>query len=312
MVQFWDSIPDHLKDWVRTLMTGSCPYFSLHKLTVQQALAQQVFFTASAPLSGKYVNISPKGLPSSTFSIFDANHAAYIDATGSGSETISHVYENGRVTIMFCSFATLPRIMRFFCMGKVVEWDAPEFEPLLKKMGKTRIDGARAVILLDIFKVCRCRLTGCCCYSLLRKVQTSCGFGVPFLTAESETKDSTSPKELEIEPVLKDREMMGHWASRKIETNTLLEYQAQNNSSSLDGCPGMRSAMREHGERVWLKLGIAAMRRVFAQQWALTIGFLFGLLQAIIMSAYLGQEALKVGFLVGVFIAIFKVVSKVY
>lgn len=63
------------------------------------------------------------------------------------------MYENGRVTIMFCSFAKSPRIMRFFCMGKVVEWDAPGFEPLLKRMEKKTIEGARAVILLDVFKV---------------------------------------------------------------------------------------------------------------------------------------------------------------
>lgn len=122
-------------------------------LTIRQALQQQVFFTASAPLTGKHVNISPKGLPSATFKIFDPNHAAYVDATGSGSETISHVYENGRITIMFCSFAKSPRIMRFFCMGTVVEWDDPKFDSLLKKMGKERIEGARAVILLDVFKV---------------------------------------------------------------------------------------------------------------------------------------------------------------
>lgn len=118
-----------------------------------QALEQQVFFTASAPLAGRHVNISPKGLPSSTFTIFDPNHAAYVDGTGSGCETISHVYENGRITIMFCSFLTMPRIMRFFCMGKIVEWDQPEFEPLIRKMGKESIQGARAIILLDVFKV---------------------------------------------------------------------------------------------------------------------------------------------------------------
>lgn len=38
-------------------------------------------------------------------------------------------------------------------MGKVVEWDDPRFEGLLKRMGKERIEGARAVILLDVFKV---------------------------------------------------------------------------------------------------------------------------------------------------------------
>jgi hypothetical protein len=114
------------------------------RLTILQALQQQTFLTASAPLTGKHVNISPKGLPSATFKIFDPNHAAYVDATGSGSETISQVYENRRITIMFCSFAKSPRIMRFFCMGSVVEWDSPRFEPFLRKMGKGRIEGAKS------------------------------------------------------------------------------------------------------------------------------------------------------------------------
>lgn len=43
--------------------------------------------------------------------------------------------------------------MRFFCTGKVVEWDQPLFEPLIGKMGMEKIQGARAVILLDVFKV---------------------------------------------------------------------------------------------------------------------------------------------------------------
>jgi hypothetical protein len=133
MPKFYDSISDDLAAW---------------------ALKQPVFFTASAPLAGKHVNISPKGLPSSTFSILlSSNSAAYVDATGSACETISHVYENGRVTIMFCSFGAVPRIMRFFCRGSVVEWDQPEFGALLARMGKKRIDGARAVIKLDVFKV---------------------------------------------------------------------------------------------------------------------------------------------------------------
>ena len=132
MAIFYDLITDDLREW---------------------ALKQQIFYTASAPLVGRHVNISPKGLPSATFTIFDGNHAAYVDTTGSGSETISHVYENGRVTIMFCSFGASPRIMRFFCHGRVVEWDQPEFKPLLKRMGKENVPGARAIILLDVWKV---------------------------------------------------------------------------------------------------------------------------------------------------------------
>ena len=35
----------------------------------------------------------------------------------------------------------------------MVEWDAKGFESLLRRMGKERIEGARAVILLEVFKV---------------------------------------------------------------------------------------------------------------------------------------------------------------
>ena len=50
------------------------------------ALKQQVFFIASAPLVGEHINLSPKGLPAATLAVFDENHAAYMDATGSGIE----------------------------------------------------------------------------------------------------------------------------------------------------------------------------------------------------------------------------------
>jgi len=75
---------------------GSLSFTDLCKqrLTILQAPQQEIFFIASAPSTGEHVNISPKGLPSAIFKVFDPNHAAYVDATGSGSETISHVYEN--------------------------------------------------------------------------------------------------------------------------------------------------------------------------------------------------------------------------
>jgi hypothetical protein len=53
---------------------------------------------------------------------------------------------------MFCSFDKMPRIMRWFCTGRVIEWDKPEFEDLLKRMGKAKLDGARAIILLHVWK----------------------------------------------------------------------------------------------------------------------------------------------------------------
>jgi hypothetical protein len=132
MVKYYNSIEPDLQEW---------------------ALKQAIFFTASAPLNGRHVNLSPKGLPATSFSILNPNLCGYIDATGSGIETVSHINENGRVTIMFCSFETSPRIMRLFCMGRVIEWDEPDFEGWLKRMGNKKLAGMRAVILLDVFKV---------------------------------------------------------------------------------------------------------------------------------------------------------------
>jgi hypothetical protein len=128
-------------------------YESIEPQHEEYIMKQPVFFTGSAPLTGKHINISPKGLPSSSFSILTPNLCAYIDATGSGCETISHVHENGRVTIMFCSFDKAPQIMRLFCTGRVVEFDDPGFGGWIKRMGEKRVTAMRAVIVLDVFKV---------------------------------------------------------------------------------------------------------------------------------------------------------------
>ena len=132
MVKFYDTIESDLAEW---------------------AMKQQVFFVASAPWKGRHINLSPKGLPSSSFCILNPNLCAYVDATGSGVETISHIQENGRCTVMFCSFETSPRIMRLFCTGRVVGWNEPGFDGWLKRMGNKNVAGARAVIILDVFKV---------------------------------------------------------------------------------------------------------------------------------------------------------------
>ena len=70
---------------------------------------------------------------------------------------------------MFCSFGPSPQIMRLFCKGRVVEkWDQ-HYQELRAKMATENGDevdltGARAIIVLKV-----------------KKVQTSCGFGVPIV-----------------------------------------------------------------------------------------------------------------------------------
>lgn len=240
MVAFFDTITDDLRDW---------------------ALKQSIFFVASAPLAGKHINLSPKGVPSASFSIFGPNQAAYVDATGSGNETISHVYENGRVTIMFCSFDASPRILRFFCRGKVIEWDQPEFESTWRKMGISKpVEGARAIILLDVFKA-----------------QTSCGFGVP-----KHAKVKLGEEQEKWAAGFEDRETMGHWASKRIKANTLHEYQKEWNYDSLDGLTGLKAARRDRGEVLWVTDLQASFRRIVAQREALVFGFVLAMILSII------------------------------
>lgn len=120
------------------------------------------------------------------------------------------------------------------------------------------------------------------------QVQTSCGFGVPLLTtATPSSEDPEANKGLE--PVLLDRDTLGHWSRKKIEHNQLLDYQAENNSGSLDGCPGMRAAMRDHGDIVWLTLARAKIRRIAAQKETLIVGIALGMVFLLISEMLLRQ-----------------------
>jgi len=79
--------------------------------------AQRVFFVATAPLDpAGHVNLSPKGLES--FRVIDPKTVAYLDLTGSGIETVSHLRENGRIVIMFCAFDGPPKILRLHGRGR--------------------------------------------------------------------------------------------------------------------------------------------------------------------------------------------------
>src|SRR5438477_6073153 len=95
---------------------------------------QHIFFNASAPNEGR-INVSPKGLD--TFRILSDRCVAYLDLTGSECETAAHLAENGRLTLMFCSFEGNPLILRLYGRGRVVrrrdqEWDElrTKFPPL--------------------------------------------------------------------------------------------------------------------------------------------------------------------------------------
>ena len=62
--------------------------------------------------------MSPKGLD--TFRVLGENRVAYLDLTGSGVETIAHLRDNGRITVMLCSFEGPPRIVRLYGRGHAI------------------------------------------------------------------------------------------------------------------------------------------------------------------------------------------------
>src|SRR5580704_19164773 len=99
---------------------------------------QRVFFVASAPLSASgHVNFSPKGLDS--LRVLGPRDVAYLDLTGSGIETVAHVQENGRLTLMFCAFQGRPRIVRLQGRGRIVEPEDADWNRLIDFFRRTPV-----------------------------------------------------------------------------------------------------------------------------------------------------------------------------
>jgi hypothetical protein len=163
--------------------------------------AQPIFFVATAPAgAGGHVNLSPKGYD--TFRVIDEHTVAYLDLTGSGAETIAHLRENGRVTLMFCAFSGRPNIVRLFGTGEVLVAGTPEAAPLLERF--PALPGARAVITVAV-----------------DRIQTSCGYAVPLME------------------LVDDRDLLLDWAEKKGE-DRLEEYRQEKNAESIDGLPGWK------------------------------------------------------------------------
>ena len=128
--------------------------------------SQPIFFTATAPLEAAgTVNLSPKGL-SGSFAVLDDLTVAYLDFAGSHAETIAHLRQNGRITLMWCAFQGPPTIVRVHGRGEPVFRDDPRWAQLLSHF--PRIDpgphGLRAIIVVTA-----------------ELIRDSCGYAVPFM-----------------------------------------------------------------------------------------------------------------------------------
>jgi hypothetical protein len=162
---------------------------------------QPMFFVATAPSGGGHVNLSPKGLD--TLRVLGPKRVAYLDLTGSGVETIAHLRENGRVTLMWCAFTGPPRIMRVYGRGTVHRRGTAEFDELAGHFPD--LAGARSVIDVDV-----------------EMVSSSCGYAVPLMEYQGQ------------------RDRLLEWAEHKGDDG-LAEYWASKNAKSVDGLPGLGS-----------------------------------------------------------------------
>jgi predicted pyridoxine 5'-phosphate oxidase superfamily flavin-nucleotide-binding protein len=162
--------------------------------------AQPVFFVATAPTSDDgHINCSPKGLD--TFRVLDDHTVAYLDLTGSGIETVAHLRENARITLMFCAFTGRPDIVRLYGRGRVVTQDSPDAGELLARF--PALPGTRSVIVVDV-----------------ERVSSSCGYAVPRMTLDA------------------PRDELLDWATKK-DAPALAAYWAEKNAHSIDGLPGL-------------------------------------------------------------------------
>ncbi len=125
-------------------------YDELTPKLIQFIEAQKMFFVATAPLDGGgHVNVSPKGMD--CLRVLDSKTIAYLDVTGSGVETLSHVKENGRLVMMFCAFEGKPFTLRLHGTADGLEVEHPEFNSLRTQFPE--LPGIRSIIRLNTTRI---------------------------------------------------------------------------------------------------------------------------------------------------------------
>jgi hypothetical protein len=159
---------------------------------------QPMFFVATSPLDADgHVNLSPKGTDS--LRVLGPNTIIYADLTGSGAETIAHLRQNGRITIMWCSFGSTPRILRAYGRGDYLLPGDPEFSALAGLFPQYK--GLRSIVRVTV-----------------TRLADSCGFGVPEMD------------------LIGQRSRMVEWGDTKSPAK-LRAYMQKNNTTSIDGLP---------------------------------------------------------------------------
>jgi len=169
--------------------------------SIQRWIArQQLFFVSTAPLQDDgRINCSPKGLGS--LAVLGPKQLAYVDLGGSGIETLAHVKENSRITIMMCAFDGPPKIFRFYGKGSVTEPHEKGFAALVAKFPQQPC--VRNIVIVDV-----------------DLIMDSCGYGVPLYEFR------------------KQRDSYQNYLADK-SVDFLLDYRREHNAISLDGLKGL-------------------------------------------------------------------------
>jgi hypothetical protein len=176
---------------------------------------QSLFFVGTAPLGAHgHLNVSPKG-PIGSLQILDDHTVAYLDSYGSGTETIGHLRENGRIIVMLCAFEGPPRILRLHGHGRVLQAGTPEYEQLLASASfadPSTTGSRRAIIVVDV-----------------TRISDSCGYGVPEL---SFVRD-------------RDHLPLAHAKKEHVNGERYRELQVTRNAFSIDGLPALHGGETE-------------------------------------------------------------------
>lgn len=158
--------------------------------------AQKIFFVGTATADSR-VNVSPKGMD--TLRVLSNNRVLWLNLTGSGNETSAHVQQDPRMTLMFCAFDGEPLILRLYGTAKAIHQGDKEWQEMYSCFNP--LPGARQIFDLAI-----------------ELVQTSCGFGAPYLSYAGE------------------RLTLSSWATKK-GNEGIRHYWEEKNQFSIDNLP---------------------------------------------------------------------------
>lgn len=155
---------------------------------------QPVFFVATAAADGR-INLSPKGYDA--MRVLSPSQVAYLDLGGSGNETQAHLNasqtDKGRITIMFCNFDQPAMINRIYGTGRAVLPQDADWDALAAHF--TLLPGTRQIFVIDV-----------------DSVQSSCGWGVPFMAMERE-RDTLTRYHAADDPAKRLVKLKNHTAS---------------------------------------------------------------------------------------------------